>query len=100
MPFVKGPRLYMVKVELVYVAKDKTIIHQTLQLNAGATVEVALKESGIYSSHPETTSMPVGIFAKRAPLDTVLKDGDRIEIYRSLEFDPKENRRQRAKIKK
>ena len=38
----------------------------------------------------------VGIFSRKVPLDHVLRDGDRIEIYRPLTADPKEMRRQRA----
>ena len=38
----------------------------------------------------------VGIFSKACKLDTVLRDKDRIEIYRPLIADPKEVRRQRA----
>lgn len=39
---------------------------------------------------------PVGIFGKKKAPDTVLRDGDRVEIYRPLLADPKESRRRRA----
>jgi putative ubiquitin-RnfH superfamily antitoxin RatB of RatAB toxin-antitoxin module len=38
----------------------------------------------------------VGIFGKKKPLDTVLREGDRVELYRPLLADPKETRRRRA----
>ena len=38
----------------------------------------------------------IGIFGKKKPLDTVLRDGDRVELYRPLLADPKETRRRRA----
>ena len=38
----------------------------------------------------------IGVFAKLAKADTVLRDRDRIEIYRPLIADPKEVRKQRA----
>jgi hypothetical protein len=38
----------------------------------------------------------VGIFSRKVPLDHVLRDGDRVEIYRPLICDPKEMRKQRA----
>lgn len=38
----------------------------------------------------------VGIFGKLKTLDTVLRDHDRVEIYRPLLADPKESRRRRA----
>jgi putative ubiquitin-RnfH superfamily antitoxin RatB of RatAB toxin-antitoxin module len=37
------------------------------------------------------------VFGKRRPADTVVADGDRIEIYRPLSADPKEARRARAR---
>jgi putative ubiquitin-RnfH superfamily antitoxin RatB of RatAB toxin-antitoxin module len=38
----------------------------------------------------------VGIFSKFATLDTVLREKDRVEIYRSLIADPKQVRKERA----
>ena len=90
----------MVKVELVYVASDKSTVHLALDLNRGARVIDALNASGIYQSHPETKDLSVGIFAKTVPLDTLLKEGDRVELYRPLARDPKEKRRQQARLKK
>ena len=41
----------------------------------------------------------VGIFGKVAPRDQLLKEGDRIEIYRPLLEEPKLARRKRASRK-
>ncbi|KTD61070.1 RnfH family protein [Legionella shakespearei] len=90
----------MVKVELVYVAENGSVVHLPMDLKQGATVGDALNESGIYHSHPETKELPVGIYAKQVSLSEVLKDGDRVELYRALSRDPKEKRRQLAKKKK
>lgn len=87
----------MVKVEIIYVALDKTIVQKALSLRPGATVSDALHTSGIYTTNPETREMSIGIYAKSVSLNQVLKEGDRIEIYRPLVLDPKEKRRQRAK---
>lgn len=89
----------MVNVEIVYIAADQATIQLKLALQAGATVADALKESGIFETHPEMQTLPIGIFTKRVAMDTVLKPGDRLEIYRHLSLDPKEKRRQRAKAK-
>lgn len=70
----------------------------TLELQMGATVADALNASAIYTIHPETGHMSVGIYAKQVSLEQVLREGDRIEIYRPLILDPKEKRRQKAKI--
>jgi putative ubiquitin-RnfH superfamily antitoxin RatB of RatAB toxin-antitoxin module len=90
----------MVKIELVYVAKDSMVFHIKMELKKGTTVGQALIESGLYNTYPETKGMPVGIYAQRVSQDALLKEGDRIEVYRSLELDPKENRRQRARLNK
>lgn len=89
----------MVNVELVYVSQERAAVHLTLELQAGATVIEALDVAQIHATHPETKTMPVGIYGKQVALNTVLKEGDRIEIYRPLSLDPKEKRRQKARLK-
>ena len=90
----------MVTIELVYVPLGLEAIHMTLALSPGATVADALNHSGIYRTYPETREMVVGIYAKLVSLDVILKEGDRIEIYRPLALDPKEKRRQLARKKR
>lgn len=41
----------------------------------------------------------VGIWGKLRPLETALRDRDRLELYRPLVADPKEARRRRAQKK-
>ena len=67
-------------------------------LAEGATVAEAIKRSGIAARLPaaDIAGAPVGIFGKRVRRDTVLGDGDRIELYRRLVADPKAKRRRRA----
>jgi len=89
----------MVKAEVIYIPVAGMPVHVPITLEAGATVADALHTSGVHDSHPETKGMAVGIFAKQVSYDTVVKAGDRIEIYRPLQIDPKENRRQRARQK-
>ena len=64
-----------------------------LNLLAGATVRDALRAAGMAGS-------AFGVFGKVVSADTRLKDGDRVEIYRPLTADPKEQRRQRAAKKR
>ena len=89
----------MVNVELVYIPAGLNAIHLHLTVALGATVADVLHQSGLSVSHPEIKDMPVGIFAKPVTLDTIVKQGDRLEIYRPLMIDPKEKRRLRAKQK-
>lgn len=93
---MREPGQFMVKIELVYVAVDRSTVHMVLDLKQGATVFDALNASGIYNTHPETRNMVVGIYAKQVSLEHVLQEGDRVEIYRPLVLDPKEKRRQKA----
>jgi uncharacterized protein len=89
----------MVKIELIYIAQDTTTVHLTMDLPIGSTVGDALSQSKIHDTHPETTALAVGIYTKVVSLDTVLREGDRIELYRPLVLDPKEKRRQLARAK-
>ena len=86
----------MVAVELVFVPADKTIIHKHISLTDGATVADAIVASGILKDYPEAKSLSVGIFSRPVTPETQLKSGDRIELYRPLLIDPKENRRKRS----
>lgn len=90
----------MITIELVYVAQNQDTLHLSFELPAGAAVKDALTKADLYSKYPETADFPVGIYAKIVTLDTILKEGDRVEVYRPLGRDPKEKRRQLAKNKK
>ena len=46
------------------------------------------------------TDANVGIFSRRCTLAAVLRDGDRVEVYRPLRADPKDTRRKRAALQK
>jgi len=73
-----------------------------VELPAGASVQTAIERSGLLDSIPELGSrtLEVGIFHRRCAIDAPLRDGDRVEIYRPLQIDPKEARRLRAATKK
>jgi putative ubiquitin-RnfH superfamily antitoxin RatB of RatAB toxin-antitoxin module len=62
-----------------------------------SSVEDAIRRSGILQRFPEIdlTQQKVGVFGKLVKLDSPLKDGDRIEIYRPIIADPKTVRRRR-----
>lgn len=90
----------MVKIELVYVGEDGEVFQQTLALKQGTTLGQALGESSLVQTHPDTKTMPVGIYGKPMPLETILQEGDRVEIYRPLASDPKEKRRKLARSRK
>ncbi|MDO8926574.1 MAG: RnfH family protein [Sideroxyarcus sp.] len=87
----------MIAIEVVYALPDKqTLLKQ--QVAAGTTALDAIQASGILNKHPEIdiATSKLGIFGKLIKPDTVLREKDRIEIYRPLIADPKEVRRKRA----
>lgn len=86
-----------ISVEVVYALPQKQEI-LSLKVRSGAVVSEAIEQSGILRDFPEIdlASAKVGIFSKQVKLDAVLRDKDRIEIYRPLIADPKEVRRKRA----
>lgn len=86
-----------ITIEVVYALADKqTLLSKTLAM--GTTVAEGIKASGILDKYPQIdlAASKVGIFGKLVKPDTVLRDRDRIEIYRPLIADPKEVRRKRA----
>ena len=90
----------MVHVDVIYVMLDKSLVQIACELPEGSMVMDALVQSGIFISNPETRALPAGIFSKRVTPETMLHEGDRIELYRPLKNDPKDKRRQRAKVRK
>lgn len=86
-----------IHVEVVY-AKPGQAKRVTLTLEAGAAVQQAIEQSGLLDACPEIdlSRNKVGVWNKLAKLDQVLRDKDRVEIYRPLIADPKEVRKQRA----
>ena len=87
-----------INIELIYIRPDIQHIIK-LDVNKGATIESAIEQSGLLIRCPEIDLAvnKVGIFNHIQALDYVLNEGDRIEIYRPLQADPKEARRRRAK---
>lgn len=87
----------MLSIEVCYALREQQT-RIALMLPAGATVNDALVASGILDLHPEIdlSTQKVGILGKLAPLDALLADYDRVEIYRPLIVDPKVARQRRV----
>ncbi len=89
-----------INVELVYVTPD---VQESIPVSvrSGSTIEDAVQVSGIREKYPEIdfTSMDKGIWNTVRSGNTVLKAGDRVEIYRPLIMDAKTARRKRAEKK-
>lgn len=79
-------------------ARPETQVLRIVHLPPGSTAADAVEASGILDRHPEIDwpGAPLGVFGRRVAADQPLRDGDRVEIYRPLTADPKEQRRRRA----
>jgi putative ubiquitin-RnfH superfamily antitoxin RatB of RatAB toxin-antitoxin module len=84
-------------VEVAYALPDNQSL-VSLEVEKGTTLKEAIEASGILDSFEQIdlTKDRVGIFSKFATLDTVLREKDRVEIYRPLIADPKQVRKERA----
>lgn len=69
-----------------------------LKVRVGTSIADAITQSAILEAFEgfELDPARVGVFGRKAAMNDVLLDGDRVEIYRPLIADPKESRRQRA----
>jgi uncharacterized protein len=86
-----------VRVTVAYSPATRAVHEIALKLDAGSTVADALSRSGLIARFPELASnrSVMGVWNRKAELDQVLVDGDRVEVYRPLKVDPKVARRQR-----
>jgi len=87
----------LINIEVVYPLPQKQEVIM-VRLALGATLRQAVEASGVLQKYPEIdlAKNKLGVFAKLAKPDTILRDRDRVEIYRPLIADPKEVRKQRA----
>ena len=90
-----------IKVEVAYATPEQQVIIP-VQVEQGTTAEQAVELSGVLQQFPDIDlhNNKMGIFGKICKADTILRERDRVEIYRPLIADPKESRRRRADKKK
>lgn len=71
-----------------------------IELQEGAHVKDAIDASGITLRHPEIDlgTQEIGVWGRPVTLTTLVRDRDRVEIYRALSADPKQARRSRAAV--
>jgi hypothetical protein len=85
---------------LVYSPAPRVVDERTFQCATGITVEQALNQSGLLHDHPDIAlhdadAFVVGIWGRKTTPNHVLRDLDRVEIYRALTVDPMVARRER-----
>jgi putative ubiquitin-RnfH superfamily antitoxin RatB of RatAB toxin-antitoxin module len=88
-----------IRVAVACSAPSGAAFELALELPAPATALDAIRASGVLQRHPELglDEPMIGIWGRACAPDTMLDDGDRVEIYRPLRLDPNEARRLRAK---
>ena len=71
---------------------------QVMEVEAGATVADVISQSRIQEQLPDVRldNLATGIWGKPVDRDWPVSDGDRVELYRPLEIDPREARRELA----
>jgi hypothetical protein len=87
-----------IEIEVAYALPEKQRI-VPLAVPLGTTAIDAAKASGITEAFPQLTlsaDTRLGIFGQEVSQEHILREGDRVEIYRPLLLDPKEIRRLRA----
>lgn len=93
---IKDPNYF--EIEIAYALPNIQILKQ-ITVKTGDTAEQAVLKSGILDQFSEITleKNRIGIFSNFVKLTTILRPGDRLEIYRPLTIDPKKARFLRAK---
>ncbi len=86
-----------VRVTVCYARPDSVFL-KTLDVPEGTTIAAAIVGSGLQQAFPEVdpSTMRVGIYGKLKTPETLLREGDRVEVYRPLTADPKQARRRRV----
>jgi putative ubiquitin-RnfH superfamily antitoxin RatB of RatAB toxin-antitoxin module len=86
-----------IHVEVAYAKPDIQVI-LTVEVPPATSAEQAIQRSEIAQRFPELDrgDLKMGIFGKLCKPAQVLRDGDRVEIYRPLIADPKQVRKERA----
>jgi putative ubiquitin-RnfH superfamily antitoxin RatB of RatAB toxin-antitoxin module len=83
-------------IEVVYCPGPGACDQVQLSLPVGATVADAVEASGLIERHRlPADGLRLGVWCKPRDADTLLRERDRVELYRPLTVDPKEARRQR-----
>ncbi len=94
-----GNSTTMLSVTVAYSAAARQLDVVELNLPQGATAASAIAQSGLLTQHRDIdlAVQKIGIWGHLCAPDQVLRDHDRVEIYRPLLVDPKEARRLRYK---
>ena len=90
----------VLRVEVVVALPDRQEVI-ALELPQGASVATALEVARVRERFPELdwSGVTCGLWSRPCAVDRPLRDGDRVEVYRPLAADPKDQPRERARLK-
>ena len=88
-----------ISVELVFALPDRQVL-RPITLEEGSTVADVISKGNLEKDFPglEFDNTQAGVWGQPVGRDHVVRDGDRVELYRPLEMDPREARRLKAGI--
>lgn len=86
-----------IEVEVVYALPDRQSLVVVSLADRSSCAE-AIDASGLAAIYAESDllSLPIAVWGRPADRQDPLKDGDRVEILRPLEIDPRDARRHLA----
>ena len=86
-----------IQIEVVFGLKDRQTL-RLVEVDSRASCADAIAASGISSDYPEydLAALPIAIWGKLVQRQDLLKTGDRIELLRPLDIDPRDARRRLA----
>ena len=89
-----------ITIEVAYGTAEQQRLYR-FRLPANSTARQAALAAPVLNDFPEAQphTAPLGIFGKAVKDSHILREGDRVEVYRALLIDPKENRRRKAAAK-
>jgi putative ubiquitin-RnfH superfamily antitoxin RatB of RatAB toxin-antitoxin module len=87
------------EIEVVFATSEKQSL-ETIVAAPGATVADVISMSNVLDPYPDQNrdDLAIGIWGRVVDEDQIVREGDRVELYRPLELDPREARRQLALV--
>ena len=85
----------MPRVTVTFSPAPRQVLEWLLDLPEGATVREAVLASGWKDCCPGQEPADVGVWGRRCTPQHLVREGDRVEVYRALLVDPKVARRER-----
>ena len=99
---VPAPAAPDITVSVAYSPGAGVVDEVAVSLRGGSTLADALQASGLQRRHPahDLALLPLGVWGALREAHSVLREADRVELYRPREVDPTEARRRRQQAQR